>query len=122
MRAAWDILEEKYPGLIMNGCGAHTINLLLKDICNLPIYSETLLKAREITNFVKKKNLLVYRFRKIQENMVAEGELSKKLELEYVGNTRWYTHHRCVLRVIHNKGALQRLVLSNTFNQIKESA
>jgi hypothetical protein len=122
MRAAWDILEEKYPGLIMNGCGAHTINLLVKDICNLPIYSETLLKAREITQFVKKKNLLVCKFRKIQENMVAEGDLSKKLELEYVGATRWYTHHRCVSRVIHNKGALQRLILSNTFNQIKESA
>ena len=56
MRAAWDILEEKYPGLIMNGCGAHTINLLVKDISNFPIYSETLLKARY---FVKKKNLLV---------------------------------------------------------------
>jgi hypothetical protein len=98
MRAAWDILEEKYPGLIMNGCGAHTINLLVKDICHLPIYREMLLKAREITQFVKKKNLLVFRFRKIQENMVAEGELTKKLELEYVGETRWYTHHRCVSR------------------------
>ena len=77
MVKAWDILEKKYPGLIMNGCGAHTINLLVKDICNLPQYKEVLSMARDITNFVKKRVQLICRLRKIQQNLVSEKELEK---------------------------------------------
>jgi hypothetical protein len=47
MQGAWDILEEKYPGLICNGCAAHTMNLLVKDICKLPRYLGPLNKCKE---------------------------------------------------------------------------
>ena len=67
-------------------------------------------KAREITSFVKKRNALVSRFRSIQEQLIREKELDKKLELVYVGATRLYTHHLCLLRIIQNKEALLRLV------------
>ena len=49
MKAAWTILDLKYPGLIINGCAAHTINLLVKDICKLDRMKYYLENARLFT-------------------------------------------------------------------------
>lgn len=38
MRAAWEILESKYKGLICNGCAAHVMNLLMKDFFKLDFF------------------------------------------------------------------------------------
>jgi hypothetical protein len=38
MQGAWKIIEEKYPKIFANGCGAHVMNLLIKDICELDRY------------------------------------------------------------------------------------
>lgn len=35
MKAAWGILENKYPHLITFGCVAHGLNLLVKDVLSL---------------------------------------------------------------------------------------
>ena len=32
MKSAWRIIEEKYPHISASGCGAHRVNLLVKDI------------------------------------------------------------------------------------------
>ena len=43
MRGAWNIIEKEYPKIYCNGCGAHVVNLLIKDICSVPIYNKLLL-------------------------------------------------------------------------------
>jgi hypothetical protein len=122
MKAAWTILQRKYPGLIINGCAAHTINLLVKDICKLDRFGDHLEHARFITSFVKDRNGLSKRFEKIQENLFQEGDLPVRRGLISVGETRWYTHHGCVKRVLENQKVLRQLVESNVFERIKETA
>lgn len=38
MRGSWDIIEDKHPRIFANSCGAHVMNLLVKDICELETY------------------------------------------------------------------------------------
>ena len=119
MRKAWKIVKEKYPGLIVNGCAAHTINLLVKDICKLEEYATVLQQARDITAFVKDRNVLTKRFERIQTSLLEDGDLDKKLTLVYVGETRWYTHHSCVRGVLYNKKVLKQIVETTVFANIK---
>ncbi|RHZ03803.1 hypothetical protein DYB26_007450 [Aphanomyces astaci] len=76
MRAAWKILEAKYPGLICNGCAAHALNVLVKDVCKLEPYATILESSRRVTSFVKDRNALTKRFERIQQHMHVDGELS----------------------------------------------
>jgi hypothetical protein len=89
MRAAWKLLEEKYPGLVCNGCAAHTVNLLVKDVCHLDEYKDTLALCRQLTAFVKDRNALTKRFEKIQKRLLDEREVNKARALVSVGETRW---------------------------------
>ncbi|RHY05545.1 hypothetical protein DYB28_003450 [Aphanomyces astaci] len=75
MRAAWKILEAKYPGLICNGCAAHALNVLVKDVCKLEPYSTILESSRHVTSFVKDRNALTKRIERIQQHMHVDGEL-----------------------------------------------
>lgn len=118
MKKAWDIVRKTYPKLIINGCAAHTINLLVKDICHLPQYAGTLEDARAITAFVKDRNALTKRFERIQASLCENGDMQTKLTLVYVGETRWYTHHACVERVLINKNVLKQLIDTNVFASI----
>jgi hypothetical protein len=110
MKGAWRILEDKYPGLICNGCAAHTLNLLVKNICKLPRFSPTLTKCKEITTFIRDRTALIERFRKIQSDLKQEGLIEHSRNLEYVVETQWYTHQRCVSRVLGNKMVLEQLI------------
>eukprot|EP00644_Phytophthora_capsici_P002617 jgi/Phyca11/543299/estExt2_Genewise1Plus.C_PHYCAscaffold_110514 len=66
MRRAMDILEEKRPWILTSGCGAHAMNLLLKDVMGIPFFSKVLGKARDMTKFIKKRRALLKRFRNTQ--------------------------------------------------------
>jgi hypothetical protein len=121
MKKAWEILRAKHPGLIVNGCAAHTINLLVKDICNLDRFNDTLQQAKAITAFVRDRNALTKGFEKIQNMLHDEGDLEKIGALLSVGNTRWYTHHGCVRRVLENKVVLKQLIETAVFIGIKET-
>ena len=121
MKKAWVILTAKYPGLVVNGCAAQTVNLLVKDICKLDRLNDTLEQVKAITAFVRDRNALTKRFEKIQYSMYEEGDLEKIGPLVSVGATRWYTHHLCVRRVLDNKAVLRQLVETNLFAGIKET-
>ncbi|KAF0710280.1 hypothetical protein AaE_012606, partial [Aphanomyces astaci] len=121
MRAAWKILEDKYPGLICNRCAAHALNLLVKDVCKLEPYATILESARHVTSFVKDRNALTKRLERIQQHMHVDGELSAKRALSTVVQTRWYTQYNCLVRVLENRGVLVQLVVSAVFKDIKGS-
>ena len=110
MRGAWELLETKYIGFICNGCGAHTFNLLVKDICKLDDYQPTLTAARAITSFVKKRAAIVNKYRSIQKHLFDENEIGAQTTLDYVGDTRWYTHYSCLRKIKDNKKVLKALV------------
>ncbi|ETV65719.1 hypothetical protein H257_17606 [Aphanomyces astaci] len=78
MKSAWKILEQRYPGLICNGCAAHAVNLLIKDVCKLEVFANALERAGDVTSFVKDRNALTKRFERIQDTLLADGEISSK--------------------------------------------
>ena len=43
--------------MIINGCAAHTVNLLVKDICQMDDNAEIMMPARDITSFVNDRNI-----------------------------------------------------------------
>jgi hypothetical protein len=69
---AWKILEQKYPSVFANGCGAHMVNLLVKDICKLPEYENPLAAAR---GFIMNRVVLRKRFGTIQKRLVQDREM-----------------------------------------------
>jgi hypothetical protein len=91
-------LRIKYPDFIINGCVAHSVNLLIKDICKLEKFEATLEKARFIIAFVTDKNALSKQFERIQSTLHEDEDLHKRLALVSVCESRWYTHHACVGR------------------------
>ncbi|RHY97076.1 hypothetical protein DYB37_007765 [Aphanomyces astaci] len=119
MKSAWKILEQKYPGLICNGCAAHAVNLLINDVCKLEVFANALERARDVTSFVKDRNALTKRFERIQETLLVDGEISSKRALSSVVATRWYTHYNCIARVLENCKVLAQLANTALFHDLK---
>ena len=52
MRSAWGLIKEEHPHIICFGCGAHGLNLLLKDFMTLPSLANFLKSATKIVRYV----------------------------------------------------------------------
>jgi hypothetical protein len=63
MKAAWKLIKKEYPTMFANGCAAHVLNLLVKDILQISDYEETLRHAVEVSKFVKARGALSKEFR-----------------------------------------------------------
>jgi hypothetical protein len=103
MRTAWALIEKHYPHIFANGCAAHVLNLLVKDILGIGSFKGTLQDAVAVTNLVKARGALSDEFRKIQK------PTSKARFLTLPVETRWYTQYRCVANVVDNQEILEQL-------------
>jgi hypothetical protein len=92
---------------------------LVKDICKIDEFSETISNCKEITAIVRERSALIERFRKIQNELKTDEMIQHCRNLEYVVDTRWYTHQRCVSHVIENKLVLEQLMTHPVVGQIK---
>jgi hypothetical protein len=92
---------------------------LVKDICKIDKFSETISNCKEITAIVRERSALIERFRKIQNELKTDEMIQHCRNLEYVVDTRWYTHQRCVSHVIENKLVLEQLMTHPVVGQIK---
>lgn len=120
MQAAWKLLEEWYPSIICNGCAAHTLNLLMKDVAQLEEIEDCIEKCRKITKFVKHRSAVITRFRRIQTEMMADGDLTNKLQLELPVVTRFGTYANCCSRVMINKEVLEALSTHTVVTRIND--
>lgn len=64
MRGAWDIIEGTHPIIFANGCGAHVMNLVVKDICTLAEFAEVLKKVQQVVRFIKDHQHISARFQR----------------------------------------------------------
>ena len=48
MKSAWRIIEEKYPHISAGGCGAHGVNLLVKDLVSTTEATKSVKVAEKI--------------------------------------------------------------------------
>lgn len=104
MKAAWTYLQQRQADVICNGCAAHTMNLLIKDIFDLEFCSKVLADAKVMAKFVNKRHALLDRFRSMQTQLKPKGERRRALALPVP--TRWYTSEACIRSVVSNKDVL----------------
>jgi hypothetical protein len=110
MQAAWELIEDNYPGIFANGCAAHVLNLLVKDILEIEEYEKTLQEAVDVTKFIKYRGALSKEFRTIQAPLGCKRFLSIPVK------TRWYTQYHCVKNVLDNRQTLTLLCLPEEFS------
>jgi len=85
MKSAWRLIEEKFPHISANGCAAHGINLLVKDILNTNETSKTIKDAEKIIKFVKNHHIVKAKF----DEMRSAANHSRSLSMPV--STRWFS-------------------------------
>ncbi|KAG1689997.1 hypothetical protein DVH05_028508 [Phytophthora capsici] len=78
MQSAWKIIETKYPHIFANGCAAHVMNLLIKDVCGLPEFSGILDNLNKVVKFVNDHKFAIAEF--LQRLLSFPSKLIGKLE------------------------------------------
>jgi hypothetical protein len=69
MKAAADIITNKYLHIYFQGCVVHTMNLLLEDWGKVTWMKEVLKKLRTIVKFIKRQHMLLVFFPKHEEKL-----------------------------------------------------
>jgi hypothetical protein len=107
MKLAWRLLKDKYPTLITYGCQAHGLNLLIRDIINLPLIKKVLGKCMKIIKFFTQKQLPRQWLKNVQlEKGGKEIALTKPVE------TRWGSHLASFESILKNREHLQTLAIT----------
>jgi len=89
-------------------CDSHGLQLLVKDIVNLPVFKTILDQAQNIAKAFKKSTLQLARLRDIQKDIYGKP---KSLCLSVI--TRWGTQFRLIASVLNSKEALRRYATSH---------
>lgn len=95
------LLSEKYPGLIVLGCLAHALNLVIRDLIHkpkiCPLFAKLLSRCRRIVKLFKRQSSLNAILAPAQKN----HGVTRKLSLEVV--TRWASGVRMMESVMANR-------------------
>ena len=104
MKSAWRIIEEKYPHISASGCGAHGVNLLVKDIVSTTEATKTVKDAEKIIKYVKNHHIVKAKFdeRRIAANI--------SLPLSMPVSTRWFSYYKSMSSLQLSKYVLIKLV------------
>ncbi|XP_066385011.1 uncharacterized protein [Miscanthus floridulus] len=105
--AVASLLKAKYPSIFWNGCAAHTIDLMLKDIGKMPKVAATISKAKCLTVFLYAHTRVLDLMRKY---------LSR--DLVRCGVTRFATTYLNLKSLLENKKQLQRLFREDELNEL----
>ena len=104
MKSACRIIEEKYPHVSASGCGAHRVNLLVKDIVSRTEATKTVQDAEKIIKYVKNHHIVKAKFdeRRIAANI--------SLSLSMPVSTRWFSYYKSMSSLQLSKYVLIKLV------------
>jgi hypothetical protein len=97
MKAAANIITDKYPHIYFQGCAVHAMNLLLEDWEKATWMKEVVKKSRTIIKFIKRRHIPLAIFRKHEE----------KLSLLMSGKTRFGSNFLIVNRLLQVRTALE---------------
>jgi hypothetical protein len=105
MIALWTELRKWRKKLMYNGCAAHAMNLLIKDVIRINLVGDARDKAVKISKFVRTRNILLDRFRQKQQALRTKNEGRHALSVPVP--TRWYTYEKCIRGVLENQFVLK---------------
>ena len=97
----------------------HAFNLLVKDICDTDACSGILKKCKFITHLVRSRTAVIERFRALQLFHFQHKGLQYQRNLVFPCETRWYTQHACLHRVLYNQIVLCSLVTHAVVTRVK---
>ena len=104
MKAAWKIIEAKFPTISAVGCAAHATNLLVKDIVDTPEHSKTIKSAEKIIKYVTNHHLVKSKY----EEKRAAAQVSHTLSMSV--QTRWFSLYKSMNDLLASKYVLIQLV------------
>ena len=113
MKKALDKIEEKYPLVFANGCAAHTMNLLVKDICDIEENNNVLNQAVQVVRYIKERHIVLAKYREIKANLRVE----KQICLPVI--TRWYSRYNCAKSLLDNKGVISLLAIDGVIEDVR---
>ena len=108
MRASWKIVEEKYPHIVANGCAAHVINLLIKDILSTPDHQKTIKESGKIIQFVNNHHMAKAKFEEKRKAAKIANTLSSPV------STRWFSQFTSSNNLLKAKYVLMSLADENS--------
>lgn len=113
MQKAWKYVSEARPGIVCSGCGAHGMNLVMKDMLATDYFADTLSDAKTLTRFCKARIGFWSVFRERQSQMRSTGNKLRRLSMPVP--TRWYTQEKCISNVVANKAILAGIFSDDEF-------
>lgn len=103
MRTAWKEIESRFPHISANGCAAHGLNLLIKDLLDETVHEKTISESAKIIKFINNHHLVQAKF----ETRRKEANISHKLSLPVA--TRWFSHFNSLKNLNSSKYVLIKL-------------
>lgn len=116
MRAMWVILQQIYPHIVVIGCSAHMLDLLLTDIMKQDSILFLRQIAKSIVIFIKRHNRVLAYFKEEQQERYGANAVSLKVPPK----TRWFYFVICLCCLIKNKAALKATVIEETLDIDKD--
>lgn len=104
MRKTWALLAEKsnWEEAFFVPCDSHGIQLLIKNICNIPWFAGVFKQSQEIVSYFFKANKQMSMLRRSQMIFY-----SRTYALSLSVSTRWGTQYRLITSLIRSKDALK---------------
>jgi hypothetical protein len=107
MKAAWQIVTDKYGHIFCIGCAPHGLNLLAKDILKVDTFSTLIKNAKHIVKKIKNKSVILSVFKQNQRRRYGKDVIKLKLP----NPTRFSGSDIMLSSLESNKAALQDTVL-----------
>ena len=114
MKKAWELLQEKYPGLQCYGCLAHGLNLMFGDGLKIATIQKIVTECTAIIKTIKNSHILLAKFREKQGKKKISLKLPVKTRLvQYYSN---YTRQLVVVYVVMSYHILVVIYLKQNGN------
>jgi hypothetical protein len=113
MKNAWKILQEKYPYLIIFGCLAHGINLLIKDILGIHGFDIILKDVKDIIKFFKNRQLPR---EMLKQNQIENG--GKPIALSLAVDTRWGSNAKMLESLLKCRNQIEAVTVNKDITKI----
>ncbi|CAB5390292.1 unnamed protein product [Rhizophagus irregularis] len=112
MKKAWKLLAIKYPNIVILGCVAHSLNLLIGDIMKLSWVDSTIKNGKKIVKYFKSHQIPAAVLKRYQRS-----SYDKQISLKLPVKTRWGSSAICLNSLQVNQLAIELTVTELSRNQ-----
>jgi len=110
MKAVLDLLQVRYPWMLMILCAAHCLELLFADICKHPCMSRPLAFCGS-----KKRYWRLQGFPKAVLERCQKAEYGRVVPLQRPEATRWKSQLTAATALLNTQGAMEKTVVDTAF-------